>query len=334
MAVVEVAKRMQDPDKIGWQKLLDVSAKLAVLCYGVGYVIEMTYDSVFGVYDLELIRARALYTGCSFVLLVAIIYFTFEVGASWRFVSMPWRHLSERLERYERLPRSLIFLIKSAAKFTILVELTQLSQWLFLAMYVPIDRLNYRSAELKHATLEMAHDHHFFLLVAIQTALLVGLFVSWEFLAEIWPRFAAGTTVVCCVAYVIVTAKINDIPPGMMLWLLAVLMSIQAVRQFLKSSSPKTRLVALLTCLLSTVLYARLIYPSVLPWFGGPPRATVRMVCERGCGVENKQMRLIEETEDGYYLVPDDTLGNDAIFVARSNVKEIAFMSSPKLLFK
>jgi hypothetical protein len=132
---------MEGAEQSGWPKFLDIAAKAVLFCYGIGYLIEVTYDSVFGIYDLELIRTRALFSGVSFLLLVTTIYLVIKVGGRFPYISEPWRFLSDRLERYERLPKSLTLLIGLAAKLTVLVELTQLSQFLYFFVLTPIDRI-------------------------------------------------------------------------------------------------------------------------------------------------------------------------------------------------
>jgi hypothetical protein len=173
----------------------------------------------------------------------------------------------------------------------------------------------------------------FLILVTIQTAVIPILFSVWKFVTPKAPRIAAGITAVVCIAYMVVTKLIGQVPMSLVMWLLCILISIRIVHQYLKNNtSDSWRLWALLACLSSTVIYARLIYPKMLPWLGGPPRATVVILCEKSCSIDDKPMRLIDETDDGYYLVPYDDPTPYSTFIARSNVKEARFIASPWLL--
>jgi len=317
--------------------LFELGTKAIIVCYGIGYLIETTYDSVFGVYDLELIRTRALFSGISCVLLSIFVFLALKIGEEWRYVSLPWRYLFRELERHEGAPRGLTFLINCAAKFTVLVELTQLGQYLFLLIYLPIDRVAYGeiNGQSLVSWLAICQKRHFFTLLAYQTFCLFGLFVTWQFLIRKSARIAAGVTTLFCIGYVVTTKLIGDVPMGSVTWLAVVLVSIKITQQYSKNrTSAKWKLLTLSAFLASTLVYARLVYPRMLPWLGGPPRATVLITCGHGCSVSGKKMRLVEETNDGYYLVPYDTQESDATFIARGKVEEVIFMASPKFLAK
>jgi hypothetical protein len=326
---------LEEADQSSWPKLLEVAAKAVLICYGIGYLIEVTYDSVFGVYDVELVRTRALFAGTSFLLLVATIHLVLKLGERFPYISDPWRSLSGRLERYERLPKSLTLLINLAAKLAVLVELTQLASFLYLLIYLPIDRIGYAQIHRQDLMSAMPEvfNRRFMLLAGLQSACVGTLFAAWRLIIPRWPRAAAGVTALLCVGYLVVTKLLGDVPMSLAVWLLAVLISMRTLQRYLDNEKSNTwRLMALLACLSSTAIYARLVYPRMLPWLGGPPRATVQITCDKSCSIDGKKMRLIEETNDGYYLVPYDGSQTDSTFVARSNVREVLFMASPKYL--
>jgi len=89
----------------------------------------------------------------------------------------------------------------------------------------------------------------------------------------------------------------------------------------------------LTSLLFSAFLYARVIYPKILPWFGGPPRATISISCS-DCSVNGQDVKLIDETTDGYYVIPAGDRSKNAIFVPRSKINEIKFSSSPADLMR
>jgi len=326
---------MEDEEKLKWSTLLDIVARGLLLCYGIGYLIDTIYASVFGIYDLELIRTRALFSGVSFIFLAVVICLIFEAGEKFPYISAQWRLIYQVLERDDEIPKSLMLLIYCAAKLTVFVEILQLSILFLLTVYLPIDRLNGElSGGSVMQSLKDPHEKKILLLLAIQAACAFAIVAMSKNFFVKKPRIVASLTAILCLGYVILTSIIGQVPMSLALWLLALMVLVAAVKGYLRNEdSAKWRLGVLLTCLAAILIYARAIYPRMLPWFGGPPKATLLITC-KNCSVGGKEVRLIEETAEGYYVVPFEGQSNNAIFIPRANVDEVKFGSSPFALMR
>jgi hypothetical protein len=314
-------------------RLLETAAKALVFCYGLGYLINIIYDSTYGIYDVNIIKARPLFSGVTFLVLAAVVFFVIDVQRNWIFVSGRWSLLRAEIGKAADITFRWRILFGTVWFLTMLIELDYLSTYLLLFTSLPIDRISLQDFEA-HTHAALVSDQHvprFLTFLAVKTICGMSLPILWAFLIPKHWRWAAFGTTTACVIYFA-----SDIIAGtgnrFVIWIVAMLLLTFTTRNLIQGKKESgTLLSTLVTLVLSVVLYARLVYPNILPWYGGPTRATVSITTDSNKGL-GQLMRLIEETDAGYYLVPLDSKTHDAIFIPRAEVKSVKFYADPYML--
>jgi hypothetical protein len=295
---------------------LETASRAILVAYGVGFFVESYFDARYGVTYLNPFHSRIAYTGIGLLLQIAAVVFVLNAESVWGVNSTYWKKTIAKSFGREKyiymVPFAITWLTETAVlgfvvRFVFALHLNRPGSFIVHSVapaaspqaQVTVDYL----ATLRFIALPLAAGIAVFVLLSIAdvvrrrpnrrvrdvaavVAIVVGLlFIYAEF--RIWDPEVVAFTI-----YVLI------IRIGFMLY--------RYDRCFRRKD---LRLVAIGLSILLPMYYAACIYPNVLPQWGGAAKTRLWIKFQHTIvpfGVTSPAF-LLEETEEGYYLLrPDD----------------------------
>jgi len=323
---------------------LDAGSKAFLILYGIGYFIESYYDSRYGIGYINPLRSKVGFTGIAFGLQVvaAILCFKMEEVVN---NSSLWAALCRQGSGWGR------HLLKCPYYVTWIGECAVIA---FILIFVFVTGIPYTLSKVLHALMAFLATHHSAVAsgaLADQPAatptrnysFLYGLPAAVAFaMMSIGGTLAAFTSVsrrLCATLasigglflFAFTASMGTELYPGLFLAMIFFVAFIRLgfglIQSDLNSMTNKRKAFLFLVALLVPILYAQSIYDRVSPQWGGAGAAEVRIQYERDVEPFKNpdSVRLLEETDEGFYLVPADPGDWQAVYVPRKDVREVQY---------
>jgi hypothetical protein len=329
----EATGKTQFEKSISW---IDIGSKAVILIYGIGYFIESYYDSRFGVGYLNPLRSRVGFTGMAFAIQVITVILLLRLEEIGSFNSSFW--LSSRRKTFGKAKR--MFLMAYWA--TWLSECAGIALLMEFVFATRFQAAVENVAAISNITSLSGNNH--FSLVALLSGLGipimagVALFLTTlgrvlALKSKVKQSTGALLTTIGAVCFFILEVRIGDYSfPAFLVWVVILRVAFILFQYDPKLGSSKLQIGVFSLVLLVPIIYAWKIYQVILPAWGGAAKTELTIYFERDVrpfGLTSP-VYLLEETEEGYYLLPSDPNSKNkiAVYVPRRDVREVQYKQS------
>lgn len=290
----------------------------ALIALGLGFFIESYFDAKFGVTYLNLLHSRMAFTGIGFLLQVGLIVISLTAESHWSISSTHLRQMAAQSQNSAQtaalwIAYSISWLAEVVVLGTIL-RATFAFSWESLRSAGAIQNTGPVATATAHLSLlHLVHDHLPELLagLAVFAVLSVRDYMRGHPDLGLWSRTAAAFAVV--VGSVVFAFSEFSIHDKLLVEFIGYVLLIRAAYALYHSSARLSlsdkRLAFFAVAFMVPPFYAQFIYPNVLPQWGGAAKAKLWIRFQHDMipfGVTSPAF-LLEETEQGYYLLRSDT---------------------------
>jgi hypothetical protein len=282
----------------------------AGVLYLFGFIVVSIYDASYGIADFNLFRTKVIGAGCLFVLLsalpVVLTFRSFRIFGLGRPPGLGTRRVRPENEQY--------LFAEIAASFPfVCLGLTSMLQYLYVT---PLSWSGSWGS----------------LLVVLSMAYFVNTVYGFKKF-DIHPVRCLASSLVLLAGLVVVLLRLSDRGT---FWFVAWLSSVFFVTMaawFSMRNPEEIRTTEweryfLLFIPLILGIYSVRLYPRIKPQYGGGAPVPIVLHLTKKLPVfesENPSVSLIDETEQGYYVLHSS---DKAMFVARGLVEEVEFLRS------
>jgi hypothetical protein len=312
----------EKPKLEGVTRILEIGGRAILIAYGVGFFVDSYFDAKYGVTYLNPFRSRVAFTGIALLIQVAIIVLVFTGEAVWRLSSTFWALCASEVTGRSHLLYKTSFLTCWLIDTIFLGLLMRFALTLypsylhaqFASFFASLFAQGQSAAAPSQSAAEVAAFHFPHPILAALSLFLVltipNLLKLKGAASSRLVDLAAASSIVCGLLFLWAEMQGQDsLAWSFVVYVLLVrfaLIARQADPGF-QRSGPRLAIAALV--ILIPVLYAERIYTNVLPQWGGAPKIQLLIRFEHqivpfGCAAP---AFLLEETEEGYYLLRPDS---------------------------
>jgi len=329
----EVTQKTQIEKSVSW---IDIGSKAVILIYGIGYFIESYYDSRFGVGYLNPLRSRVGFTGMAFAIQVIAVILLLRLEEIASFNSSFW--LLSKRKTFGKAKR--MFLVTYWS--TWLSECAGIAIFMEFVFATHLQRAVENIAAASNVT-SSSGDNHFSLLAffsGLAFPIMAGVALLLTTLGRVLAlksnvkgSTCALITTIGAISFFILEVRIGDHSfPAFFLWVVILRVAFMLFQLDPKLGSSKLQVGVFSLALLVPIIYAWKIYQVILPAWGGAAKTELTIYFERDVqpfGLTSP-VYLLEETEEGYYLLPSDPNSRNkiAVYVPRRDVREVQYKQS------
>ena len=330
----EVNDKTQIEKSISW---IDIGSKAVILIYGIGYFIESYYDSRFGVGYLNPLRSRVGFTGMAFAIQVIAVILLLRLEEIGSFNSSFW--LLSRRKTFGKAKR--MFLVAYWA--TWLSECAGIALLMELVFATHFQTAVENVAAISNVPSSSSGDTHFSLL-ALFSGLALQILMGVAFLLTTLGRVLAlksnvnrttcalVTTFGALCFFILAFFMLDQSFPAFFAWVVILRVAFTLFQFDPKLRTSRLQVGVFSLALLVPIIYAWKIYQVILPAWGGAAKTELTIYFERDVqpfGLTSP-VYLLEETEEGYYLLPSDPNSRNkiAVYVPRRDVREVQYKQS------
>jgi hypothetical protein len=330
----ETVGKTQFEKSVSW---IDVGSKAVILIYGIGYFIESYYDSRFGVGYLNPLRSRVGFTGMAFAIQVIAVVLLLRFEEIGSFNSSFW--LSFKKKTFGTAKR--MFWVAYGATW-----LSECAGIALLMEFVFATRFQRAVENVAAASNVVSPSGNHFSLTALFVGMAIPIMAGIAFFfttlgrilalkSNVRKSICALITTVGAIAFFILEVRIGDHSfPAFFLWVIILRSAFMMFQLDPKLTSSKLQVGVFSLALLVPIIYGWKIYQVILPAWGGASKTELTIYFERDVqpfGLTSP-VYLLEETEEGYYLLPSDPNSKNkiAVYVPRRDVREVQYKQSPE----
>jgi hypothetical protein len=302
--------------------VLEAVGKGILIAYGIGFFIESYFDAKYGVTYLNPFRSRVAFTGIALLIQVGFVILVLNAETIWGVGSSYWyrsvRKSFGRARLRFKIPLIFAWIAETvtlgfAVRFIFAFHLQDHPELLPPVQQAP----QATSPNAGWHILDHLHGMGPVLVAGISVFILLTIADALRRYREnrgIFKEIAAIAVVLCCICFLWSEAKIGDpVVIDFTIFVAMIRFAIMIYRADPRLERTELRLAMMGLVILLPTFYAERIYANILPQWGGAAKTRLWIRFEKEIvpfGLRSPAY-LLEETEEGYYLLrPNDDPGS------------------------
>jgi hypothetical protein len=301
--------------------ILETIGKGILIAYGIGFFIESYFDAKYGVTYLNPFRSRVAFTGIALLIQIALVILILNAETIWGIGSSYWERCVSRTFGKSRIKYRIPLVCSWLAETAALGFLVRFVFAFHLVDHrdILVQNGSPAGAPNSHPGVDILGTLH-----AMLPAIVVGISVFLLLtVADLMRRnkdqktllqdLAAVAVVVCCICFFWAEINIGDaLVIDFTIFVAMIRLAFMIYKSDPHFQRTDLRLALIGICILLPTFYAERIYANVLPQWGGAAKTKLWIRFEKEIipfGLRSPAF-LLEETEEGYYLLrPNDDPG-------------------------